>query len=152
MNISLRQTIQTVFGNDSLDWIDRSCLVDWTIIGSIWLLSKAASNVPVYEREFSHKDQSIKHHHRHHSHIGSGLNHFIAFILPITFITIIGIKRKSFIFVHHGISATCAALGFSRLVTELLKNLVGRLRPDFLSRCKWDKELEQCTGYNICPL
>ena len=24
--------------------------------------------------------------------------------------------------------------------------LLGRLRPDFLHRCKWDKELKACTG------
>jgi len=29
---------------------------------------------------------------------------------------------------------------------------LGRLRPDFLDRCKWDKALQACTGYVSCFL
>ena len=35
------------------------------------------------------------------------------------------------------------------LIVEMLKNRVGRLRPDFLDRCKWDAVASASTGYAI---
>jgi diacylglycerol diphosphate phosphatase/phosphatidate phosphatase len=34
----------------------------------------------------------------------------------------------------------------TQATTEFLKNRVGRLRPDFLARCRWDAALQTCTG------
>ncbi|KAL0953861.1 hypothetical protein HGRIS_005036, partial [Hohenbuehelia grisea] len=115
------------------------------VVGTIWALSFVASNIPPFERDFSHKDPTIKHQHKH-SQISSNLNNFIAFFVPISIVAGVGIYRKSLIHVHHGLVAIAAARGFARLVTEFFKNFVGRLRPDFLSRCKWDKKLHECTG------
>jgi hypothetical protein len=56
------------------------------------------------------------------------------------------------------------ASGLSKLVTEFLKNnvgvssirvttltilipTIGRLRPDFISRCDWETIKQSCTGY-----
>ncbi|KAF8634566.1 hypothetical protein AX17_004156 [Amanita inopinata Kibby_2008] len=57
-----------------------------------------------------------------------------------------GLLRKSLLAVHHGIISVCAARGLARLVTVFIKHAVGRLRPDFLSRCKWDDALKICAG------
>jgi len=34
-----------------------------------------------------------------------------------------------------------------KFVVEFLKNRIGRLRPDFLDRCKFDLVLQECTGH-----
>ncbi|KAL3901660.1 MAG: hypothetical protein SGCHY_000435 [Lobulomycetales sp.] len=50
--------------------------------------------------------------------------------------------------IHHAhlfTQAILCSIGFTLLVTDLLKIWVGRLRPDFIDRCKPDESL-QCTG------
>ncbi|EPQ56258.1 phosphatidic acid phosphatase, partial [Gloeophyllum trabeum ATCC 11539] len=58
----------------------------------------------------------------------------------------VGTFKKSAIEIHHAALALWTGRSLTHLVTECLKNRVGRLRPDFLSRCRWDTALAACTG------
>ncbi|KXN87438.1 Putative lipid phosphate phosphatase 3, chloroplastic [Leucoagaricus sp. SymC.cos] len=135
------------FGEDALDWLHRSYLLDWYAcrVCLLWFFSYIISFWPVYEREFSHKDDSISHPHKP-SQIGSVLNFAIALYVPLLFLIISGCKKRSLLEIHHGALALLAGRGLARLITEYLKHKVGRLRPDFLARCKWDKVAKLCTG------
>ncbi|KAF9454299.1 lipid phosphate phosphatase 1 [Macrolepiota fuliginosa MF-IS2] len=137
--------IKRYFGQDSLDWFHRSYFLDWFFVGLLWFLSYLASFWPVFERDFSLEDSLISHPHKQ-SQIGSALNFGIALYIPLLFLSIVGIKKRSFVSIHHGTLALLAGRGLARLITEYLKHRVGRLRPDFLARCKWDEVAKHCAG------
>ncbi|TFK39833.1 lipid phosphate phosphatase 1 [Crucibulum laeve] len=137
--------IQRRFGDDAFDWIDRSYATDWLFVTLIWLLSFVVSSTPVFERDFSPHDPLISHPHKPNQ-IGSLLNNTIALYVPILLILIWGTIRRSLREIHHGAIAVFASRGLARLITEFVKHRVGRLRPDFLARCKWSKALGECTG------
>ncbi|KAF9466117.1 lipid phosphate phosphatase 1 [Collybia nuda] len=141
----MRKTVQRYFGDHALDWADRSYLIDWIVIVLIWMLAWITSLSPVFERTFDLKDPIIDYPHGK-DQISSTLNHNIAFWFPILILVLVGGIRRSLIEIHHGLIALCAGRGLARLVTVLMKHRVGRLRPDFLARCKWDKVLNACTG------
>jgi len=133
------------FGEGSLEWIDRAYLVDWGVTFAAWFIAWIVKELPPYEREFDRDDTTIAHK-SHKSQIGGTLNNNIALFLPLAVICTAAVLRRSAIDIHHGCLALLAGRGFSEVVTEVLKNRVGRLRPDFLSRCKWDKALKACAG------
>ncbi|KAF8216613.1 lipid phosphate phosphatase 1 [Mycena galopus ATCC 62051] len=143
--MALQTRIKRIFGNDALDWLDRSYLTDWIVVASFWILSEFAGQLPVFERDFYVADPVINHPHKK-SQIGGTLNHFIALLVPAAVVLALGLLRLSFVAIHHGILALLAGRGMSRLFTNVLKNRVGRLRPDFLARCKWDEVALKCTG------
>lgn len=133
------------FGQDSLEWFHLSYLLDWACIGLLWFFSYIASFWTVFERDFSPEDVTISHPHRS-SQISSFLNFNIALFAPLLLLIVVGCLKRSTFEIHHGTLALFAGRGLARLVTEYLKHKVGRLRPDFLARCKWDKATRLCTG------
>ncbi|KAJ6619888.1 phosphatidic acid phosphatase type 2/haloperoxidase [Mycena sp. CBHHK59/15] len=143
--MAIKARIKAVFGHDALDWLDRSYVTDWIVVATLWVLSEFALHLPVFERDFFETDPAINHPHKH-SQIGGVLNHFIALLVPAAAVSIGGIFRRSLAELHHGLLALLAGRGLARLFTDVLKNRVGRLRPDFLARCKWDKVAMKCKG------
>ncbi|KAF5362363.1 hypothetical protein D9756_002319 [Leucocoprinus leucothites] len=151
------------FGQDSLEWFNRLYLLDWCdlfnfdgsktqlkdccriCVGLLWFFSYVISFWPVFERDFSLKDETISHPHKS-SQIGSTLNFSIALFIPLIILVVAGCMKRSLLEIHHGALALLASRGLARLVTEYLKHKLGRLRPDFLARCKWDKAAKLCTG------
>ncbi|KAF7430946.1 hypothetical protein PC9H_006661 [Pleurotus ostreatus] len=138
--------LRALFGRDALSWWDRSYFFDWVFVFAVWVLGYLASNIPPFEREFKLHDSAIDHHH-HHSQISGVVNNIIAVFLPLTTVIVFGTFRRSLLDIHHGAIAVMGSRGLTHLLTEFLKNTVGRLRPDFLARCKWDKALKECTGH-----
>ncbi|KAF8159483.1 lipid phosphate phosphatase 1 [Crassisporium funariophilum] len=160
----LRTVVNRFFGQDAMEWFDRSYMTDWMVVLVIWLLSGMVSASPVFERDFSPSDPEINHPHKKNQ-VGSVLNHSIALFVPLLIVALVGGIQRSLLVVHHGAIGVCAARGLARLVTEVLKHSVGqisvfllhllhsltsrhtgRLRPDFLARCKWDAIAEECMG------
>jgi len=137
--------LKRAFGDDALDWYDKRYFVDWAVVVFIWILSGIVSNTPVFERDFSPKDSLISHPHKMNT-ISSEMNQWSALLIPVAIFTVGGLLRSSLPMIHHGMISVCASRGLAELVTEFLKHTVGRLRPDFLARCKWDKALKACTG------
>ncbi|OJT06736.1 Lipid phosphate phosphatase 2, partial [Trametes pubescens] len=111
----------------------------------MWAAAHFIKEIQPYERDFSTKDPLIDHKHRHNQ-IGGGWNWIFAFFLPVAITVAIGAIRRSPIDIHHSVLGFYTTGGLTYLLTEFLKNRVGRLRPDFLDRCKWNKELKACTG------
>ncbi|KAF8630168.1 hypothetical protein AX15_003113 [Amanita polypyramis BW_CC] len=146
--MSVRPSLHRLFGSDAFDWFNRPYLVDWGIVALIWVLSWFISLTPVFERDFSLQDPLISHPHRKNT-VGSQLNHWVALFVPAAVIVVGGLLRKSLLVIHHGVISVCAARGLAGFITVSMKHTVGRLRPDFLSRCKWDSVLEVCTGHLV---
>ncbi|KAF8892237.1 lipid phosphate phosphatase 1 [Infundibulicybe gibba] len=143
--MSLQARVHRIFGDAALEWVDISYVADWICVAAVWLFSWAANNTVIFERDFSPHDPLISHPHRANQ-VSSLLNGNVALWIPIIVVTLSGLLRKSLLEIHHGIISVTAGRGLARLVTVFLKNRVGRLRPDFLARCKWDEALNACTG------
>ncbi|KAI0773311.1 phosphatidic acid phosphatase type 2/haloperoxidase [Trametes elegans] len=153
----LNRSIIARFGTAGFSFVDPAYCVDWICSGLMILASVAIKSLPPYEREFSIKDSLIDHKHHHNQQvctISGDLNWILAFLAPLVITVIVGFVRRSAIDVHHSALTLWSARCLSTLITEFLKNRVGkypldesrRLRPDFLARCKWDKETKACTG------
>ncbi|EJF57189.1 lipid phosphate phosphatase 1 [Dichomitus squalens LYAD-421 SS1] len=142
---SIQNSLDKRFGGNPFTFFDRAYLVDWVASSLLWLAAWYIKGLPPFERDFSTKDDLIDHKHRPNQ-ISGGVNWLIAFIVPIVISVLWGIVRRSALEVHHGVLAIYSGRGLTVFITEALKNRVGRLRPDFLHRCKWDKELKACTG------
>jgi membrane-associated phospholipid phosphatase len=141
----IKATFKRVFGHDAFDWFDRQYLVDWAVVALIWILSWLISLAPVFARDFSQEDPLIGHPYKKNT-VGSQFNHWTTLLVPAAVFSLGGIISKSLPVIHHGIISVCASRGLAELITEFLKHTVGRLRPDFLARCKWDSVLQACTG------
>ncbi|KJA28042.1 hypothetical protein HYPSUDRAFT_34345 [Hypholoma sublateritium FD-334 SS-4] len=141
----LKSTIDHYFGVDALDWFDRSYITDWIVVGILWFLTGAVKASPVFEREFDLEDLTISHPQKE-DQVSSFFNNTTALFGPLIIAIIIGFFQRSLLIIHHGAIGICATRGLAELITEVLKHSVGRLRPDFLSRCQWDKVIQKCTG------
>ncbi|KAI0333862.1 lipid phosphate phosphatase 1 [Cubamyces sp. BRFM 1775] len=126
-------------------FLERAYMIDVLCSGSMWIAAYFIKNLPPYERDFSLKDPLIDHKHRP-DQIGGGTNWIMAFFVPLGITFAVSLLRRSRMELYHSGIALYSGSALSHLFTELLKNRVGRLRPDFLDRCKWDKELKACTG------
>ncbi|KAI8996426.1 lipid phosphate phosphatase 1 [Trametes punicea] len=111
----------------------------------MWFTGRFISTRAPFEREFDHKDPLIDHQHRPNQ-IGGDLNLVLALFVPLGITVTASVFRRSLIEAYHSFLALYAGSAMTNLITEFLKNRVGRLRPDFLDRCKWDKDLKACTG------
>ncbi|KAH9479401.1 Lipid phosphate phosphatase 2 [Psilocybe cubensis] len=132
-------------GEDALEWANRPFFVDWAVTGVIWLLSYFVSASPVYQRDFTLSDPDISHPHRK-DQIESWLNNLISLFCPLLVFVGVGCIKRSMLVIHHSAIGLFTARGVARLITEAFKHSVGRLRPDFLARCRWDEALKKCTG------
>jgi len=140
----LRERTASTFSS-SFQWFDRSYVVDWTIASAAWVIAWIIKGLPPFEREFLTDDPLISHAH-HKNQISGSLTWYIALLVPLGFFLLFGILRGSAVDIHHSLLGLWAARGFNALITETLKNRVGRLRPDFLARCKWKNSAKACTG------
>ncbi|TFY66735.1 hypothetical protein EVG20_g4346 [Dentipellis fragilis] len=82
----------------------------------------------------------------HPGRISGARNVFISYAVPTAVIIIAGLSKAELIDLHHGFLALYSGRALSHIITEALKNRVGRLRPDFLARCAWDTVAAMCTG------
>ncbi|KAI0792018.1 lipid phosphate phosphatase 1 [Abortiporus biennis] len=141
----VRARLNETFKSDSFQWFDRAYVVDWIVVSLAWLCAWAIKGLTPFERVFTLNDPLIGHDHKPNQ-ISGDSTWFIALLVPLLFIVVVGTLRTSALEIHHGALALWAARGSNALITEALKNRVGRLRPDFLSRCKWTQSLETCSG------
>ncbi|KAH6915943.1 lipid phosphate phosphatase 1 [Coprinopsis sp. MPI-PUGE-AT-0042] len=142
-NISDR--LKRVFGEDSFEWFSKSYLFDWLCVAILWVLAFYAKTIPVTQRDFSVDDPLIQHEHRKNQ-VSSPFNQFMALVVPSTVIIVACTVQRSLVGVHHGVIGLLTTRALSTLVTRFLKNRIGRLRPDFLTRCEWDAAVKACTG------
>jgi len=139
--------MNAIFGHQfaNLDWFDASYIGDWIVVTGVWFLASFIDGLTPFEREFSLDDPLISHPHTK-QRIGGSTNDLLSFVLPLCIIVPFSTLKSSLFAAHHNVLGLWTARASSRLVTEFLKNRIGRLRPDFLTRCAWDEGVRQCTG------
>ncbi|KAI0042197.1 lipid phosphate phosphatase 1 [Auriscalpium vulgare] len=142
---TFKRKIKELYGEESLEWWDRSYIVDWLVATAVLFLAYFVEGLPVFERDFKLDDPLISHPHTH-QRISGHTNVLIALVVPMTASGIVGGARSSVVEIHHGILAAWSGRALNSIITEALKNRVGRLRPDFLARCAWDAAAQACTG------
>lgn len=146
MPLDFQRRVKRIFGEDALDWFHKNYILDWSTLLIAWLFIRYIKTfMHVTERSFSVDDPLIAHPHRKNQ-VSSAFNQFLAFVVPSAIILCTGILKRSLMDIHHGIVGLLATRTLATLVIDFLKNRVGRLRPDFLERCKWNEALQACAG------
>ncbi|GAA5834683.1 hypothetical protein JCM11251_003631 [Rhodosporidiobolus azoricus] len=150
-----RSIFKTVTSAPALRFLHPALVVDWIVVFSLSLLGHYIERQPVFERNVAHyltpfPDPSISYDHhfieRVPAHPNGPLDQ-ITFYAPIgIFLLVGGLLRWSLHDVHNAVLGLWTSRELMRVTVEFIKNRVGRLRPDFLSRCAWSVVEQACTG------
>ncbi|GAA5855261.1 hypothetical protein JCM8547_009007 [Rhodosporidiobolus lusitaniae] len=139
----------------SLRWFAPALVVDWAVVFTLAALGHYIQDRPVFERDVAHylapfPDPAISWPHKFVEQVPANKNGMldqITFYMPIVvFVVVGGLFRRSLHDVHHAVLGLWSSRELMRVTVEFIKNRVGRLRPDFLSRCAWSATLQACTG------
>ncbi|GAA5905210.1 hypothetical protein JCM8208_000316 [Rhodotorula glutinis] len=135
-----------------LRWLSPAILVDWLVVALLGLLSHWVERQYPYLRDPEQylDDPSLHFEHLYDERVPAnpgGLLDQLTWYLPLAVIVVVGgLFKRSLHDVHHGLLVLSSSRAIMRLVVESLKNRVGRLRPDFFSRCAWDATAHACMG------
>ncbi|KAF8474828.1 phosphatidic acid phosphatase type 2/haloperoxidase [Kalaharituber pfeilii] len=133
-------------------------LIDWIFVGGTALVAFSFSRLTPNVRPFSIEDVSISYPHQHNAKIPTRLLVIISTIIPGILIALVVFGLPSYrsqqlktrIWL---LNTSWLGLGISlagaMLVTDGMKNLVGKPRPDLLSRCSPDPERLASGNYSI---
>ncbi|KAJ2762085.1 hypothetical protein IWQ57_005882, partial [Coemansia nantahalensis] len=115
-----------------------SYLPDYAVLVVMAVLWGTISLIHPFHREFSLTDKSIQYTH-HADSVPFYAAVLLAFVFPLaTIVAWTGLLRRSFHDMNAGVLGLCMALVLNMMVTNTVKNLAGRLRPDFIARCDLD--------------
>ncbi|KAJ1726054.1 hypothetical protein LPJ61_005452 [Coemansia biformis] len=115
-----------------------SYLPDYAVLVVMAALWGLISLIHPFHREFSLTDKTIQYPNKPDS-VPFYAAVVLAFVLPLVVIVLwTGLLRRSFHDMNVGILGLCMALVLNMMVTNTVKNLAGRLRPDFIDRCNLD--------------
>lgn len=165
--------VARIRSNPHLRFLTPSILVDWAVVLILGQATYYVEQIYPYERDPAHylNDPDLQWPHGPEqipAYPGSLLDQ-LTWYLPILVIVLVGgAFKRSLHDVHHGILGLSASRAFMRIFVECIKNRVrlpfsihlegvllmliehalqvGRLRPDFFSRCQWDAVAHACTG------
>lgn len=131
------------FGLDRFEWYLK--LVKWRFddlitLSVLLVLFFLAWTVKPFQRQFYVNDLTISHPYTENDRVSNNMLMFYAFILPEIVIITVGMAITKY---RHKLYVTyVTSLGHlisvftASIVTDFLKNLIGRHRPDFLARCE----------------
>ncbi|KAL5531283.1 hypothetical protein ACEPAG_4160 [Sanghuangporus baumii] len=142
---SLLDHLRNHYGAGALNWFDVCYIGDWFIATLLWVVAGFIDHFQVFERQFSLEDPLIGHPHKKQQ-ISGYTNNLIVMMVPLGAILLTSLTKRSLIDLHHGALGLWVSRSLAHFITEFLKNRVGRLRPDFLARCKWGEAVNHCTG------
>ncbi|KAJ1772081.1 hypothetical protein LPJ74_001817 [Coemansia sp. RSA 1843] len=117
-----------------------SYIPDYFVLVVMAVLWGVLSIIHPFNRDFSLTDKTIQYPHKPDS-VPFYAAVLLCFVFPlVTIVLWTGLVRRSFHDMNSGILGLCLALVLNMMITNSVKNLAGRLRPDFISRCNLDKE------------
>ncbi|PVU86717.1 hypothetical protein BB559_004215 [Furculomyces boomerangus] len=127
-----------------------SYLPDWIALILFGVIGAAFTFLKPFDREFSINDKSIQHQFKSDS-VPFWLAVVICYIVPVIAIVIICLfVKRSFYNMHIGILAITLAQVITLTFTNIIKNMVGRHRPDFIARCKPDlSKINMASAFSI---
>lgn len=114
----------------------KTYIPDWMLVVLINLAGALFGKLGPRHREFSLHDPSIQYSH-HYSYVPDFVPPLVAYASPVlSALLFLIFRRRSWHDFHCTILGIFLAMGLNNTATNVLKNAVGRPRPDFLSRCK----------------
>ncbi|KAK4049030.1 hypothetical protein OIV83_004391 [Microbotryomycetes sp. JL201] len=133
---------------ENLSWFSPALAIDWIVALVLVWISIRIERSPVFERNVAHylHDNNVKWPHIEHERVPGQLLDQLTLYLPACVVIAVSLVRLSLHDLHHGLLALYSSRSVMRISIEWIKNRVGRLRPDFLERCAWDKLAQVCTG------
>ncbi|ORX68448.1 PAP2-domain-containing protein [Anaeromyces robustus] len=137
------------FSKKNKFYFSKSIIVDWIVLIIIAILVGLSALVHPFERQFSLDDVTISHPHK-----GDTIT-MMALVIGgalICFVVITGFQyyKKDLKYNYHqAVIGECLNVAASTLFAHVIKNMVGRYRPDFISVCDvdWEKVEEQYSYY-----
>lgn len=119
--------------------LSRWKFADLLYIGVLFVLYFVVYWIEPFQRQFYVNDLTISHPFAEHERVPVGALFFYSTWVPISLIAIIGIiitKPKNKIYVTYiSLVGLVISVFSTSVLTDILKNFIGRHRPDFLSRC-----------------
>lgn len=143
MAFGFKDWLRRILRNDSASVFGY--LGDGAILITLWILAYYAGNIPVVQRKFFLDDESIEYPHLEEQ-VPDTLNDAVSVYLPSAVVIAIALLNWSPWHFAHGMLALASTRALNSVVTNFLKNRIGRLRPDFLARCQFDAIRNACTG------
>ncbi|KAJ3112008.1 hypothetical protein HDU96_005052 [Phlyctochytrium bullatum] len=149
---------RTLFG-----WWNWNYIVDYVVCAVVVSISFRIDDMKPFERPFDIDDKDLSHPNKPNI-VTQTMLVVYALAVPAAVVALIfGIRlamvrakggRKAYMAAtasclrdfHHFLVGLVLAFVYTKLFTDFLKVTMGRLRPDFLSRCQWSTALQACTG------
>eukprot|EP00833_Pecoramyces_ruminatium_P000648 jgi/Orpsp1_1/1174680/evm.model.c7180000050952.1 len=114
-----------------------SIIIDWVTVVVILIPYLCFPKPSPHQRNFSITDASISHPYKGEEQISDGLLTIIAVTVPlIVSFALITLTKGGAYEYNQFLLAMFASIGISLELSEFVKALFGRFRPDFLSRCQ----------------
>ncbi|KAJ1812609.1 hypothetical protein LPJ75_003565 [Coemansia sp. RSA 2598] len=115
-----------------------SYIPDYFVLVAMAVVWGLMSIIHPFHRDFSITDKSIQYPHKPDS-VPFYAAVILSFVAPLVVVVAwTGVGRRSFHDMNAGILGLCISLVLNMMITNTIKNLAGRLRPDFISRCNLD--------------
>ncbi|KAJ1659717.1 hypothetical protein IWQ61_001241 [Dispira simplex] len=115
-----------------------SYAADWVLVIIMALGFFAIDKIHPFQRQFSLDDKTIQYPHKPDT-VSPAMLIGISFGIPILVVFFVAIFiRRSWFDLHQGWLGLMLGLTLTIMITHTLKITAGRLRPDFISRCKLD--------------
>ncbi|EGV61548.1 Diacylglycerol pyrophosphate phosphatase 1 [Yamadazyma tenuis] len=125
--------------NPSMKTLIRWRFADVFILGSMSVLFMFTYYIPPFQRQFFVDDLTISHPFAENERVSNSGLFFYAVWIPLTVIIIIGLiftKPANKVYVTYiSVMGLLIAVFTASITTDILKNFIGRHRPDFLARC-----------------
>ncbi|KAJ2863216.1 hypothetical protein GGH94_003761 [Coemansia aciculifera] len=117
-----------------------SYVPDYAVVVAMAVLWGLLSNIEPFHREFSLTNKSIQYPHKDDS-VPFYAAVLLCFAFPLVVILLwTSVIRRSFHDMNSGVLGLCLSLVLNMMITNTIKNLAGRHRPDFITRCNLDTE------------
>ncbi|KAJ2157557.1 hypothetical protein GGF46_004419 [Coemansia sp. RSA 552] len=110
---------------------------DYVVLVGMAVLWALLSKVKPFQRDFSLTDKTIQYPHKPDS-VPFYAAVLLSFVVPLVVIVAWTGIRRSFHDMNSGVLGLCVSLVLNMMITNTVKNLAGRLRPDFIERCNLD--------------
>lgn len=125
--------------------ISRGGNAKWRIVDVLLVLMLIILNIPVYyfepfQRQFTINDITISHPYAEHQTVNDAMLFVYSLVIPL--ITIVSVwalfadAHHKWFLLYTSVLGLFLSVSADALITNFIKNWVGRLRPDFLARCQ----------------
>lgn len=117
----------------------------WRVGDVLVLIIALVLSYPVYyqkpfERQFTINDLTLSHPYAVHQRVSDAMLFVYSFIVPLVVILVVvamfADPKHRWYLLYISILGLCISTSLTTLFTDFIKNWIGRLRPDFLDRCK----------------